>query len=140
MQKTWNTLIGVGTVVMFSGLLFLPAALTPAVIDDAMLASGLAVFSTGIMLIACSFYFKTRALHKAIAADPNLALILNTRKRKGSCDSCRGGAPLIYCTMHRLNLCGTCLGQHYEARGCVYVPAVRKPAGRTARASAAARS
>lgn len=139
MQKTWNIVIGIGALMMFSGLLFLPAALAPAVTDEAMLAGGLAVFSTGVMLMACSFYFKAKGLSQA-SADPSAGQTMKSRKGKAQCDSCRSAAPVIYCTMHKLSLCGNCLSEHYEARGCVYTPAVRKPVSRTARGAATGRA
>lgn len=140
MQKTWNTTIALGILLMFSGLLFLPAALNSSTVDEAMLAGGLAVFATGMMLVSCSFYFKAKLMHKSLAADPNVNVILNAQKRKGPCDACHGGTPVIYCTMHKVTLCGTCLAQHYDARGCVYTPAVRKSVGRSVRSTAAGRS
>jgi hypothetical protein len=139
MEKMWNALIGLGILVSLSGLLFLPAALTPSTADEGMLAAGLALFATGTMFVTSGLYFKARALRAAIDADPNLAAIANARKRRGTCDKCRNGVALIHCTMHRVALCAVCLVQHYDTRGCVYVPAARRPVTRTATATAAGR-
>jgi hypothetical protein len=127
-----------GVLLAFAGLLAIPGALNSETRDQELLGTALAFFGMGALIIALSLYFQARALQARINADPNLLAALNATKRKGTCDSCKSAAPLIHCTMHRVYLCGTCLVQHYETRGCVYVPAVRKTA-RSTRTMAAGR-
>jgi hypothetical protein len=125
-DKIWKVLLLVGVLIAFAGLLAIPSALNSETRDQELLGTALALFGTGGLISALGLYLQARFLSARINADPNLLAMVNASKRKGTCDSCKSAAPMIQCTMHRVNLCGTCLVQHYEARGCVYVPAVRK--------------
>ena len=133
-DKILKTLVALGVLMSLSGLLALPAALSGNK-DQELLGTALALFGLGALLVALSLYLQTRALKSRIDADPNLLAVLNASKRKGTCDNCKAAPPIIQCTMHRVSLCQTCLVQHYDTRGCVYVPAVRKSA-RSSRAAA----
>ena len=124
-DKILKTIIALGGLIAFAGLLALPSALSGNK-DPELLGTGLAFFGMGAVLFAMGFYFQARALRSQINADPNLVAALQGSKRKGTCDSCKAASPVIQCTMHRVNLCTSCLVQHYDSRGCVYVPAVRK--------------
>ncbi len=128
MDKILKVLIVAGALMSFAGLLAIPSAFYGETRDQELLGSALAFFGIGAVIAALSFYLQARALRASINADPNLLSVLNAGKRKGTCDSCKSAIPLIQCTMHRVNLCGTCLVQHYDSRGCVYVPVVRKSA------------
>jgi len=138
-QKFLTGVVGLGILVSFIGLLFLPAAFNSKSGDNTLMAGGLAIFSLGALMMASGMYAKARLLRAAIDADPNLQSLLNGAKRKGNCDSCHAAAPVIQCTMHKTNLCASCMNQHYDPRGCVYVPSSRRSAPRTARAAAARR-
>jgi hypothetical protein len=138
-DKICKTLIVVGLLMALAGLVAVPGALNGNNHDQELLSTGLALFGMGALISALGLYFLTRSLRARINADPNLlAALSNGNKRKGTCDSCKSAAPVILCTMHRVTLCGTCLVQHYEARGCVYVPALRKTS-KTGRSAAAGR-
>lgn len=137
-DKILKILLVAGVLICIAGLLAVPSALNSETRDQELLGTALALFGIGTLVVASSLYFQARVLRARITADPNLLAILNASKRKGTCDSCKTAAPLITCTLHRVNLCGTCLVQHYEPRGCVYVPAVRKTS-RTSRGASAGR-
>jgi len=139
-QKHWNWLIALGTLVCVTGLLFLPSALGPHGKDEGILGAAGAIFGLGAMIISISLYFKASALKAEIAANPEIAAILNGKRPKGTCELCREAAPVIQCTMHKQSLCAACLVQHYDSRACVYVPAVRRVATRNARGASAVRS
>ncbi|PYX82083.1 MAG: hypothetical protein DMG70_16365 [Acidobacteria bacterium] len=138
-KQMWNWFIAAGALVSFVGLLFLPSALNSQNRDESMLGAGLAIFSLGALMIAVAFYFKTKALRGEIGSEPNRAALLNGKRRRITCDSCHQAAPVIQCTMHKMSLCSNCLSQHYDSRACVYVPAIRKSAGRVAKGASAAR-
>lgn len=138
MDKILKTLIVLGGLLSLAGLLAVPSALYSETRDQELLGTALAFFGMGALIVSLGLYFQARALRASIHADPNLLALLNASKRKGTCDNCKSAAPLIQCTMHRVSLCGTCLVQHYEPRGCVYVPAIRK-SGRSSRGVAAGR-
>lgn len=136
-QKVLTAVVGLGILVAFIGLLFLPAAFnSKAGSNDNLMGGGLAVFSLGALMMASGMYAKARLLRAAIDADPNLQSLLNGAKRKGNCDSCHSAAPVIQCTMHKLSLCSSCMKQHYDPRGCVYVPSSRRSGHRSSRAVA----
>ncbi len=132
-QKFLSAVVGLGILVCFIGLLFLPAAFNTrsGTTDNSLMGGGLAVFSLGALMIGIGMYGKARLLRAAIDADPNLQSLLNGAKRKGNCDSCKSAAPVVQCTMHKLNLCASCMNQHYDPRGCVYVPSNRRTAHRS---------
>jgi hypothetical protein len=136
-DKILKTLIVVGVLICFSALLTLPAALSDNK-DQELLGTALAVFGIGTLFVALSLYLQSRSLRSRINADPNLVAALQGTKRKGTCDNCKSATPVIQCTMHRVTLCASCLVQHYDSRGCVYVPAVRKTT--RSRAGAAGRA
>jgi hypothetical protein len=139
LNKMWNWLIAAGALVAFTGMLFLPSALSHDR-DEGLLGAGLAVFSFGALMIVTALYFKTQAIRAEIQADPNRAALLNGKRRRANCDVCHKGIPVVSCTMHKLALCVTCLSQHYDSRACVYVPALRRGAGRMSKAAVIGRS
>jgi hypothetical protein len=126
-DKILKTLVAIGVLICFIALLTLPTALSGNK-DQELLGTALAFFGIGTLIIALSLYLQSRALRSRINADPNLVAALQGSKRKGTCDNCKSATPVIQCTMHRVTLCAGCLVQHYDSRGCVYVPAVRKTA------------
>ncbi len=136
-DKILKAMIIVGALVSLAGVMALPSALSGNK-DPELLGTALAFFGMGAVLMALSFYLQARALRSQINADPNIIAALQAGKRKGTCDSCKAAGAVIQCTMHRVSLCPNCLAQHYDSRGCVYVPAVRKNA--RSRAGAAGRA
>ncbi len=136
-DKILKTLLVVGVLISFAGLVAIPGALSGHK-DQELLGTALAFFGLGTLLVAVSLYLQSRALRSQIDADPNLLAALQGSKRKGPCDNCKSAGSIVQCTMHRVYLCANCLVQHYDSRGCVYVPAVRKST--RSRANAAGRS
>jgi hypothetical protein len=138
--KLWNWLIALGALVSIAGLIFFPAALTEPARDEALLAAGGAMVGVGALMIAISFYFKASAIREEIAASPQLSAMLAGKRLKASCDTCKEGAAVITCSMHKKALCGNCLAQHYDSRACVYLPAARRSATRGAKGATAGRA
>lgn len=130
-QKVLTTVVAVGGLIALVGLLFMASAANSHNGNDNLLGPGLAIFALGALLISMAMYAKARLLRGAIDADPNLQAFLNAAKAKG-CDNCRAAGPVVLCTMHKVNLCSTCLNQHYDSRACVYVPAIRRTRSRAA--------
>jgi hypothetical protein len=136
-DKILKTLVVIGVLICFAALLTLPTALSGNK-DQELLGTALAIFGIGTLIIALSLYLQSRSLQIRINADPNLLAALQGTRRKGTCDKCKSATPVIQCTMHRVTLCASCLVQHYDSRGCVYVPAARKST--RSRAGAASRA
>ena len=131
-SRVGSWLMGVGALGMLMGLGCLASALGDNP-DTGLLGLGASLFSFGAMMIAGGLYAKARALQTETASAPPA-----TKKRvRGGCELCGSEAPVVQCKVHQLQLCGTCLADHYDLRSCVYVPAVRKPAGKPGKAMAA---
>jgi ABC-type uncharacterized transport system permease subunit len=138
LKKMWNWLIVAGALVCLIGLLLVLSAASSHN-DQALSGTAMAIFSFGSLMTAIAFYFKAQALRAESGADPARAAQLNGKRRRASCDSCQAAVPVVLCTMHKMSLCATCMSQHYDSRACVYVPAVRRPAGKMAKGASAAR-
>lgn len=136
-QKICNWSIAIGALVAFVGLMFFPSALMGANKEENLLGAGMAIFSMGALLMSIAFYFKSRVLNATDSASGRAAAA--GKRRKGNCDVCQQEAGVVHCTMHKVILCATCLSKHYDSRGCVYVPAVRRPVVRSARGVSAGR-
>lgn len=136
-QKLSNWLMAVGALFAFIGLMFFPSALMGANKEDSLLGAGMAIFSMGALAMSVGFYLKARSLnsHDSDAA----RLGAGNKRRKGNCDGCQQDSAVVQCTMHKVVLCAACLSKHYDSRACVYVPAVRRPATRSARGVSAGR-
>ena len=138
--KPWNWLIALGALVAIAGLIFFPAALTGPARDEALLAAGGAMVGIGALMIGISLYFKASAIREEIAANPQLSAMLAGKRLKASCDNCKEGVSVIFCSMHKKALCGSCLAEHYDSRACVYLPAARRSSTRGAKGAIAGRS
>jgi hypothetical protein len=137
MSKASRWGIAAGVFVAFLGLVIIASGLGSRQADGAPLAAGLAIFAFGVLAIAASFYCQALSLRSQIPADPSLSA---SGRRKQLCSVCRKALPVILCTMHKVALCSACLSEHYDSRGCVYVPAVRRVGTKNARTAAASRS
>jgi hypothetical protein len=134
MGKASGLLVIGGSLLMFLGLCFLPAAFGEHS-DPSMLAAGLSIFSFGSLMLSGGIYMKARALQ----AVPAAAAKLPPKKSRGGCEICGLETPVIHCRVHGVHLCGDCLSTHYDFRSCAYGPSTRrptpaKPAARAAKA------
>ena len=131
-SKTSNAIITGGVGMVFFALCFLPAALH-ADPDPSLLATGATLFSLGILAIAGGIYLKAHALQSLPRPEPPAP----KKRVRGGCELCASQEPAIQCKVHQLQLCPTCLANHYDFRSCVYVPAARRPASKGSKAMAA---
>jgi hypothetical protein len=136
MSQAWKWGIAIGVLIAFFGLLIIPSAFSSRNTDPVPLSAGLAIFAMGLLMMSVSFYVHGRSMGSQIASEP----ASGGARRKYSCDVCRKAPAVIQCTMHKMVLCSACLSGHYDSRGCVYVPTVRRASGRTARSAVASRS
>jgi hypothetical protein len=137
-SRLGNWAIGLGVIVLFAGLCVLPAAVGKNPSPDLM-AFGACLFSMGAVIIAGGIYLKARSIQATSAGGATAQNVGINRKGRGGCDLCGIEAPVVLCKIHQLNLCGTCLGQHYDLRSCIYMPTSRKPQNRPAKSIAKAR-
>ena len=140
MSQGWKWGIAVGALIAFVGLIFIPAALTSQSTGEDFLAAGLVIFAAGILIIGVSFYVHAKSLSSQTATDTSFSVSSGAKQRRLVCDVCHKGAAVIHCTMHKTVLCPACLSGHYESRGCVYVPTVRRTSVKAARGAVASRS
>jgi uncharacterized membrane-anchored protein YhcB (DUF1043 family) len=140
MAQAWKWGITVGVLIGFVGLILLAAAYASQSTSEDMLASGLVIFAVGILIMSVSFYIRANSLHSQQKVESGSSALSSGKQRKLICDVCHKSAAVIQCTMHKTVLCPGCLAGHYESRGCVYVPTVRRTSVKTARGAVAARS
>ena len=137
MSKVSQWGIAAGVLIAFVGLIAMAAGFASRQTDPAPVAAGLAIFALGLLSVAASFYFQARSIKSQLPQDASVSA---AGRRKPSCDVCRKAPAVIQCTMHKTSLCSTCLSAHYESRGCVYVPSVRRTSGKSSRSAAASHS
>ena len=133
-SKTSNWMIAIGAVIVFLGICVLPAGLGENG-DKELLGTAAAIFSLGILSIAAGIYLRAYSLQSISNTKSADAPTNSKRAIRGACDRCQTETPVIQCKVHQQHLCGTCLGEHYDFRSCVYSPSTRRPS--TARAMAA---
>jgi hypothetical protein len=137
-SRAGNWLIGVGAVAVLLGLVALPAALGEHM-ETSLLALGACGVSLGSMIAAAGVFVKARALNPKSASNAGAGEAKNlARRMRGGCDVCHGDLPVIHCTVHQVHLCPDCLGQHYTARSCTYVPSIRRTSAKPAKGAARA--
>ena len=135
MSQAWKWGFGLGILVAFVGLIVIASAWSGNGAEN-ILAAGLTVFSAGILILSVSFYFQAKSVQTQAGGGSSVARPSGGKQRK-LCDICKKSVPVIQCTMHKTSLCPTCLAGHYDSRGCVYVPTVRKTGARQTRGTAA---
>jgi hypothetical protein len=131
--KTGTWLIGLGCCIAFLGLCALPAAFGENS-DKTLAGVGMTILSTGMMLISGGLYLKSRNFGGRAAGRTDSQ---TRRGREATCNQCGRNEAVIQCRVHHVNLCGDCVGKHYDFRSCAYVPSVRRS---TAKASAFAKA
>jgi hypothetical protein len=123
--KTANWIVAAGALLMFIGLLMLPAAFGEHP-DADMRDLGASQFSLGALVMATGVYVKARLTQAALApGEGKKESAPSTTRVRGGCDLCGTEVPMVQCKIHQLHLCGTCLGQHYDVRSCSYIPTTR---------------
>jgi hypothetical protein len=123
-SQTGNWMIAVGALGGFVGMLMLPAALGEHP-DPSLLLLGACGVSLGSIIAASGIYLKAHAIQSPTGSG-SAGESKNTKRRvRGGCDVCHGDLPVIRCKVHQVHLCPECLGRHYDARTCAYVPSTR---------------
>ena len=134
--RVGNWLIAIGAITILVGLCCLPAALGVHR-DAALLGLGASIFGMGALFMAGGLYFKAQMLlMRGHSGASETAPVPRTR---GGCELCGSDVPVIHCRVHQLQLCATCLAQHFDPRSCSYVPPTRRPAAKSGKGMARAR-
>jgi hypothetical protein len=138
-SRVGNWIIAAGALAVLCGICVLPAALGEHR-DASLLGLGACLLSIGAFLAAVGIYSKARALQSKEARETsgNESKSSNRRTR-GGCELCASETPVIQCRVHQLQLCPTCLAQHYDPRSCAYVPPSRKLGNKSGKSMAAKR-
>jgi hypothetical protein len=134
-SKTGIGLVAAGVIATFAGLACFPAALRDGN-DTNVFSLGVCLFSIGMLLAASGTYLNARLLSRQQGPE---AASSPARRVRGGCELCAGETPAIRCKTHQLQMCASCLAQHYDVRSCVYVPLMRSVASGSAKAMAKAR-
>jgi hypothetical protein len=125
-------LIAFGSLVFLAGLCFVPAILKDQS-DTGIVALGGCLISLGALFVAGGLFAKAQALKASVITDSP-----EVKQRRSGCELCATEAPVIFCKVHQLHLCGACLAQHYDFRSCSYVPSNRAASGKPGKAFGAA--
>ena len=128
-SRAGSWIIALGALVLFLGLIVLGVSLGSNGGPDE-LPAGAGLFSVGAVAIAGGIYLKAKALQRASSPEAPRKESANAGRTRGGCELCRVEVPVVQCKIHRLQLCGTCLSQHYDVRSCIYLPSTRGAAGK----------
>src|SRR5438045_4387973 len=110
----------IGTLLAVLGIVALLAALGQSN-RDLILSVGSLFFSLGTLITAAGFYLHGRRLKSEFQAAPKEKK--TDRKTERICSVCNQEAALVFCRVHVLRLCSSCLERHDDGRNCLYVPA-----------------
>ena len=139
MSRATNGMIAAGALAVFCGICVLPAALGDHG-DVSLVGLGACSISVGALLAASGIYWKARELQSKIARGTTDGQTKSPSRRvRGGCELCASETPVIQCSVHELQLCPTCLAQHYDPRSCAYVPTTRKSTNKSGKSLAAKR-
>lgn len=127
-----NWIMAIGAGVLLLGLCVVPAIIERRH-DLDVLAAGSCLFGLGALMLSCGMYVKASRLR----FDAEAGEFLLPRRTRGGCELCATESPVIHCKVHQLQLCGNCLGMHYDFRSCSYVPSTRTTDNKTAKARGA---
>lgn len=94
---------------------------------ELILSIGSSTFSFGALVLASGFYLHGRKLKSLFEATAPKDRKLD-RKTDKMCSVCNQEAALVFCRVHVLRLCSSCLERHDDGRNCLYVPAKRAAA------------
>jgi hypothetical protein len=135
-SRTGSWIIALGALVLFLGIIVLGVSLRKSG-DPDELPAGAGLFSLGAVGIAGGIYLKAKALQRASSSEAPRKESANGGRTRGGCELCGIEVPVVQCKIHRLQLCGTCLSQHYDARSCIYIPSTRGAGGKSGKGLAA---
>jgi len=93
---------------------------------ELILSFGSLFFSLGTLITAAGFYLDGRRLKSEFQSAPKEKK--TDRKTERICSVCNQEAALVFCRVHVLRLCSSCLERHEDGRNCLYVPAKRAAA------------
>jgi hypothetical protein len=94
--------------------------------SDTVRAAGLFIFSCGVLLAAFGLYQRARRSESAAAS--NAGTFSRKKKTDRLCSACNRNRAEVFCRVHILRLCLTCMNTHDDGRNCSYVPASRATA------------
>lgn len=94
---------------------------------ELILSVGASFFSLGAVVIAAGFYLHSRRLKSQFQATTAKEKKAD-RKTEKICSVCNQEAAQVFCRVHVLRLCSSCLDKHDDGRNCLYVPAKRAAA------------
>ena len=117
-----KTLISIGALFALAGIVCFVAILGPTHAEGIIpLAS--AGFSLGILLAAAGLYIQARQIQASLPTR-------NAQNRKADklCSLCNQEPAGVFCRLHVLRLCLSCLEKHDDGKNCLYVPAQRATA------------
>jgi hypothetical protein len=116
-------IFGLSGLLVAAGLTVLAAQLGGSP-SDTMRGAGLFLFSFGVMLAALGLYQQARRLKVEYeGAKPR-----QKKKSDRLCSVCNRERAEVFCRVHVLRLCLSCLGSHDDGKNCLYVPANRASA------------
>lgn len=116
----------IGALIGTAGLVVLAAGLGQSN-RELILSVGSSTFTFGAMILATGFYLHGRKLRSEFQATASKEKKLD-RKTEKMCSVCNQEAAQVFCRVHVLRLCSTCLERHDDGRNCLYVPAKRAAA------------
>ena len=91
--------------------------------SEPLVAIGSAGFSLGALVIALGFYLQAARIRSSLAAKNG-----KSRKAERLCSVCNQEQAGVFCRVHVLRLCSSCLEKHDDGKNCLYVPAYRAAA------------
>jgi hypothetical protein len=117
-----KVLFGISILLSAAGLTVLAAQLGGSP-SDTLRGAGLFLFSCGIMLAALGLYRQARQLKS-----DSTASLRPKKKSDRLCSNCNRERAEVFCRVHVVRLCLSCLATHDDGKNCLYVPASRASA------------
>ncbi len=121
----YKVIYALGACIAVLGVVSLLAGLGQAN-RELVLSTGASLFSLGALLIAAGFYLHSRKLKSEFEAANKEKK--TDKKSERLCSVCNRETAQVFCRVHVLRLCPTCLDNHDDGRNCLYVPAKRAAA------------
>jgi len=122
----YKVIYALGACIAVLGIVSLLAGLGQAN-RELVLSTGSSLFSLGALMIAAGFYLHSRKL-KSEFESATVKEKKADKKSERLCSVCNREAAQVFCRVHVLRLCPTCLDNHDDGKNCLYVPARRAAA------------